>query len=242
MIIDRDNGVPYYIQLMELLRKQIAAGILQEGQRILSEVEMGKVYRINRHTVRQAIDELCRLGELYKIRGRGTFIAKALLDTVEYQLSAKNRFTENIKKIGATPSTKILQTNEIIAPEKVRKALDLDHDERVYFHYVQRSINERPFLIGQAFLPVKYFLNALPYLNVLESMSEFYAKYNINYERAKSTIQAVFPTKEEALLLDIPRNMPVLKVKKLMKSQTGIMIAYGISCYRSDVAELSISW
>lgn len=242
MMIDRESGVPYYLQLMEVVRKQIAAGILQEGQQIPSEAEMSETYRINRHTVRQAVSELCRLGELYKIRGRGTFVAKTLLDAIEYQLSAKNRFTENVRKIGATPGTRILQASEMIAPEKVRKALDLQQGEMVYFHYVQRFVNDRPFLVGQAFLPVKYFPGALPYLRTLQSMAEFYARYNISYERTKSAIRAAFPSKEEALLLDIPGNMPVLKVEKLMKSQTGVLIEYGTSCYRGDLAKLSVSW
>ena len=242
LIIDRDNGVPYYVQLMELLRKQIAAGILQEGQQIPSEVEMSEIYRINRHTARQAVDELCRLGELYKVRGRGTFVAKALLDTIKYKISSKNRFSENVKKIGAIPGTKILRASEMTASDEVRETLNLERDEKVYFHYVQRFINERPFLVGQAFLPVKYFPDALYDLSTLQSMSAFYAKYNINYERAKSIILSAFPTEEEAILLDISRNMPILKVKNTLKSQTGAIIECGFSCYRGDLAELSIDW
>lgn len=241
-MIDRESGIPYYRQLMDLLRKQVDTGLLHEGQQIPSETEMSETYRVNRHTVRQAVSELCRLGELYKIRGRGTFVAKALLDTIEYQLSAKNRFTENIKKLGGTPATRILQATEMVATEKVRELLILRPGETVYFYYIQRFVDERPFLVGQAFLPVKYFPDALPYLNTIQSMSEFYERYNIVYERTKSTIRAAFPSKEEALLLDIPGNMPVLKVEKLMKSQSGALIEYGVSCYRGDLAKLSVSW
>lgn len=241
-MIDRESGIPYYRQLMDLLRKQIDTGLLQEGQQIPSEAEMSETYRVNRHTVRQAVSELCRLGELYKIRGRGTFVAKALLDTIEYQLSAKNRFTENVKKLGGTPGTKILQAMEITAPEKVRRLLELQPEETVYFYYAQRFINDRPFVVGQSFLPAKYFPDALPYLSTLQSKSEFYGRYNVICQRTKSTIRAAFPSKEETLLLDIPGNMPVLKVEKLMKSQAGILIEYGVSCYRGDLAKLSVSW
>jgi len=44
------------------------------------------------------------------------------------------------------------------------------------------------------------------------------------------------------VLLDIPSNMPVLKVENLLKSQDEILIEYGISCYRGDLAKLSIVW
>ena len=241
-MIDRESGIPYYRQLMDLIQGQIDTGLLQESQQIPAETEMSETYRVNRHTVRQAISELCRLGVLYKIRGRGTFVAKALLDTIEYQLSAKNRFTENIKKMGGIPGTKILQAVEMVAPEKVRELLDLNRDDTVYFYYIQRFVNNRPFLVGQSFLPTQYFPNALEYLSTIQSMSQFYEKYNIMYKRTKSTIRAVFPSQEEGRLLDIPSNMPVLKVEKFMKSQDDILIEYGVSCYRGDLAKLSLTW
>ena len=98
-MIDRDSGLPYYYQLMNIVQQHIETGQLKEGQRIPSELEMSSAYRVNRHTVRQAIGELCRIGVLYKMKGRGTFVAKPPLDLVEYRLSPKNSFTENILPI-----------------------------------------------------------------------------------------------------------------------------------------------
>ena len=99
-MIDKASGIPYYHQLMDIVQQQVNMGMLKEGHRIPSELEMSNTYRVNRHTVRQAVSELCRSGVLYKIKGRGTFVAKPLLDLVEYRLSPKNRFTENIYQSG----------------------------------------------------------------------------------------------------------------------------------------------
>jgi GntR family phosphonate transport system transcriptional regulator len=241
-MIERENGIPYYRQLMDLVQRQIDNGLLQEGQQISPETEMSETFQVNRHTVRQAISELCRLGVLYKIRGRGTFVAKAPLDCIEYQLSAKNRFSENITKMGGIPDTKILHPVEMPAPENVRELLKLNFDDTVYCCYIQRFVNNRPFLVGQSFLPAKYFPNALEYLRTIQSMSYFYEKYDITYKRVKSTIRATFPSQEEAMLLSIPSNMPVIKVENLLKSQDNILIDYGVSCYRGDMAKLSLTW
>ncbi len=241
-MVDRENGIPYYRQLMDIVQQQITAGFLREGQQIPSESEMSEAYQVNRHTVRQAIGELCRLGVLYKVRGRGTFVAKAPLDCIEYQLSPKNRFTDNIVNSGRIPGNKIMRAAEIAAPNDVQTALGLDADEQVYYLQVLRFVNERPFLVSQIFLPVKYFPDFLKNIGNFRSLSQIFEQYGINLKRVKSLVRATFPSQEEALLLGIPSNMPVLKAENLLKSQDDILIEYNLSCYRGDLAKLSIAW
>ena len=152
-MINKESGIPYYRQLMDLLQNQIDTGLLKEGQQISTEMEMSEAYRVNRHTVRQAIGELCHMGVLYKLRGRGTFVAKAPLDSIEYQLSAKNRFTDNIIKSGRQPENKIVRAVKIVVPKEVKDKLDLHHDDQVYCLDVLRFVDERPFLMAKNFLP-----------------------------------------------------------------------------------------
>jgi GntR family transcriptional regulator len=75
-MIDKESHIPYYCQLIEILQQQIASGMLEEGLQIPSEQELSNIYRVHRHTVRQAIGELCRQGVLYKMKGCGTFTGR----------------------------------------------------------------------------------------------------------------------------------------------------------------------
>ena len=242
IMIDKESGIPYYRQLMDMVQTQIDTGLLQEGQQIPAETEMSKLFQVNRHTVRQAINELCCLGILYKSRGRGTFVAKTPLNIIEYQFSAKNRFTENIKKMGGIPDTKVLRVIEMAAPDNIIEKLSLNPGDTVYCSYRQRFVNNSPFLVSQSYYPVKYFPNAFDYLHTIHSVAQFYKRYNIEYKRAKSTVRASFPSQEEAMMLGIPCNMPVLKVENLLKSQENILISYSVACYRGDLAKLSFAW
>jgi DNA-binding GntR family transcriptional regulator len=241
-MVNKESGIPYYRQLMDLVQQQIAAGLLKEGQQISTELEMSEAYQLNRHTVRQAIGELCRLRVLYKLRGRGTFVAKAPLDSIEYHLSAKNRFTDNIVKSGRQPENKIVRAIVIAVPKDVKDKLDLNPNDQVYCLDVLRFVDERPFLVARNFLPAKHFPDLLEHLKNFHSLSQLYAQYDIDLNRVKSLIRATFPNQEEAMLLDIPSNMPVLKVENILKSQEDILIAYNVSCYRGDQAKLSIAW
>ncbi|WP_094604143.1 putative transcriptional regulator PhnF [Sporomusa silvacetica DSM 10669] len=241
-MVDRENGIPYYRQLMSSIQQQIEAGFYKEGQQIPTEMEMSRANQVNRHTIRQAIDELCRIGVLYRLKGKGTFVAKAPLDSIEYQLSTKNRFTENIMQAGKVPSNKVFRAVEMIAPTVVKEALALGADESVYCIHVLRFVNGKPFLLSQVFLPAKYFPGLFDRISDFQTLSLLIEQYGINPRRVKSTLRASFPSQEEALALEIPSNMPVIKVENVLKSQDDILIEYNLSCYRGDLAKLSIAW
>ena len=241
-MVNKESGIPYYRQLMDLLQQQIDAGLLKEGQQIPTEADMSGTYQLNRHTVRQAISELCHMGILYKLRGMGTFVAKAPLDSIEYQLSAKNRFTDNIVKTGHQPGIEIVRAIKITAPKNVQEELALNPGDQVYCLDVLRLVDDKPFLVARRFLPAKHFPDLLEHLENFHSLSQLYEQYGIAHNRVKSIIRATFPSQEEAMLLGIPSNMPVLKAENLLKSQDNILFEYNVSCYRGDQAKLSIAW
>ncbi|MDR3588397.1 MAG: phosphonate metabolism transcriptional regulator PhnF [Negativicutes bacterium] len=241
-MIDRESGIPYYCQLMDIVNQQIDTGVLKEGERIPSELEMSGAFRVNRHTVRQAVGELCRTGVLYKIKGRGTFVAKPPLDLVEYRLTPKNRFSESIYQAGKIPGSRLLRQEETVAPADVAKALALKEGETVYVLDILRFADSQPFLLSKTYLPAKHLPELPLYLKEFASLFAVFEKYGIVPIRVRSQIRATFATAEEALVLDIPGNMPVLKVENLLKTQDNILIEYNVACYRGDLAKISIDW
>ncbi|MBE6569275.1 MAG: GntR family transcriptional regulator [Ruminococcaceae bacterium] len=72
-MLDRNSHVPLYCQLAEEIKRQILAGEINPGDKLLSESEMMRAYDIGRLTVRQALAQLVNKGYLAKEHGRGTF-------------------------------------------------------------------------------------------------------------------------------------------------------------------------
>ena len=70
--IDKNHPLPIYIQLKNIIERQIDEGIFQPNQTIPSERKLSEKYEISRMTTRQAINELVKEGKLYRERGRGT--------------------------------------------------------------------------------------------------------------------------------------------------------------------------
>jgi len=70
------SPVPLYTQLKELLRERILDGTYAPHSRMPSESELGKAFDVSRITVRQALGDLQKEGLIFKIHGKGTFVAK----------------------------------------------------------------------------------------------------------------------------------------------------------------------
>lgn len=74
--IDRASPLPYYSQLEQILRERIERGELGPGEQLPSEYELVEHYSISRTTARQAITQLCHVGVVERIRGKGTFVVE----------------------------------------------------------------------------------------------------------------------------------------------------------------------
>ncbi len=73
--IDFSSYMPYYAQLIRLIKDQISSGGWKAGDQIPGEPELCDQYHISRTVVRQALRELEIEGLVIRRKGRGTFIA-----------------------------------------------------------------------------------------------------------------------------------------------------------------------
>jgi GntR family transcriptional regulator, arabinose operon transcriptional repressor len=73
--LQRDSGVPLYLQLSEILRQRIVSGVWnQAGYQLPTEPELCAEFDVARGTVRQALSLLEKEGYVRRERGRGTFV------------------------------------------------------------------------------------------------------------------------------------------------------------------------
>lgn len=71
----RENFTPFYEQIMNSIKADIAAGQLKPGDRLPSTRLLAEKYGHSQGTVRKAIDELVKAGVLRGHQGVGVFIA-----------------------------------------------------------------------------------------------------------------------------------------------------------------------
>ncbi|MGG3677777.1 GntR family transcriptional regulator [Heyndrickxia faecalis] len=84
---------PKYVVVQEKIKEWILNGQVKPGEKIYSENELVKLFRVSRHTVRQAIRQLVNEGWLYTEQGSGTFCADRNFHEIRQKPSSGNTKT-----------------------------------------------------------------------------------------------------------------------------------------------------
>ena len=77
------QSLPKYVQISEMLIRDIAAGRLVDGERLAPERDMAKSLDISVGTLRKALADLESKGALQRIHGSGNYIkAQAQMSSI----------------------------------------------------------------------------------------------------------------------------------------------------------------
>ena len=112
-----DNERPIYIQLVEMLRKEIVSGKLKTGERLPSVRELALTARVNPNTMQKALAELENEGLVYTERTNGKFVTdnKELIEKIKKELAEENvnNFLNDMKNIGITYEEAVIYLQEL---------------------------------------------------------------------------------------------------------------------------------
>jgi GntR family transcriptional regulator len=78
--IDTTGGVPIYLQIVDQLKKSVAAGRLKPEDALPSVRQLALDLTINPNTVARAYLDLEHEGVIYKRQGQGTFVSPQALE------------------------------------------------------------------------------------------------------------------------------------------------------------------
>jgi len=117
-----NRSIPLYYQLEHILRARIESGEVLPGQRLPTEQELSRDYRLSRATVRQAMAALVSEGLLYRRQGKGTFVTDQAQQVRSVKLTG---FTEDLFHQGHRPEVQVLESLRAPAPDRVAHQLHL---------------------------------------------------------------------------------------------------------------------
>jgi len=119
--IMRRGNVPAYMQIVNILKEQIAEGKYLPGDRLPPESELCKRYQVSPMTVRRSINMLIDQKVVSTIQGSGTYVKGPDLDGVTFSLEEFS----NIFKDTERTKVKIIDVQIIKAGSGAAKNLDL---------------------------------------------------------------------------------------------------------------------
>jgi len=227
--VARQDGVALWRQIADRLQRDIGAGVYAPGGRLPTEAEMSQQFRVNRHTVRRALDELSRGGLVRVEQGRGSFVAE---DVLEYAVEARTRFSEWIRRHNMEPSGRLLQLEETAADARVAAGLGIRAGARVVLLERLGLADDRPVSLAQHHFPSARLRGILDALRSAPTITEALKAVGVSdYLRQTTRVSARLPSAEEAELLRMPRNRPLLVTENVNVDGGGMVVEFGVSRY-----------
>lgn len=212
-------------ELLELVRA------MPPGSPIASERALAERYGVARATVRQALQDLMFEGRLYRLQGRGTFVARPKLTQTLHLTS----HTREMESSGLVPGTEVLGTSAVEAVGEVAQMLVLPEGASVWKIERLRLANGEPMAIETLYVDASRF----PDLGgKMERGGSFYGLLRTDYDvalvRGEETIECVLASPTAASVLAIEPRSPMLKLTRCSRDRDDRVVEYVESLYRGD--------
>jgi GntR family phosphonate transport system transcriptional regulator len=225
----RQEGVALWRQIATRLQQDIDAGVYQPGGRLPTEAELSQQFRVNRHTVRRALDELSRGGLVRVEQGRGSFVAE---DVLAHAVEPRTRFSEWIRRHNKEPSGRVLKLKEIVADLQVADGLGIRVGSRVALMERLGFADDRPVSLSQHFFPLSRLHGILEALREAPTITQALKSVGVtDYLRRVTRVTARLPNAREAELLRTPRNRPLLITENVNVDRKDMVVEFGLARY-----------
>lgn len=233
---------PLYLRIAQELRQNIVEGVYKAGEQVPTEATLAERFSVNRHTLRRAISLLASEGLLRVDQGRGTFVADmAPVAAVRYPIGDRVRFSETLREQGMEPRYETLRAITLPANSRIAAKTEVTSGETVALLERLGLADNRPLKVASSYFPLSRFPDILDRLREISSISRVFADiYGCDHRRRSTVVTAQTVSSDDARLLGVAYNSPVLVAEAINTDEQGSVIEYGVTRFRADRTELVI--
>ena len=228
-------GRPKGEALREILESLVAS--LGPGAELPSERVLAEHFGLARMTVRTEMDRLVTEGLVYRLHGRGTFVAEPRVA----QAVVFSSFSEDMRARGMTPGSEVRSRELIEAGPFLARTLEVAAGAPVAEFERLRTADGEPMALERVYLPAERFGGIaeaeLENVSLFELLAE---RYETHLSGADQRVVAVAIEAEEAPLLGVEEGVPGLRFHTLARDTRGVPAYYATSLYRGDRYEIEL--
>lgn len=223
---------PLYDQLVDILKEQIETE-LEPNSMLPSERELSKKYGLSRTTVRLAFQELEKIGYIYRLHGKGTFVSNLMGQATN--LDEAYSFSDHMKALGKEPKTVILEYAIVEANKYFAENLETKLGSKMIKIKRLRLADGQPMMLERSYLPHHKFLaltkEALEKKPLYKIFSEDFAE---TVKIADEEFFASIVSEGDARLLKVQAGAPSLRLLRTTYNVDNEVIEYTMSVARAD--------
>lgn len=229
--IDKQAHEPAYLQLVNILRHNVATGVLRPGDQLPSESQLCERYGVSPMTVRRAINLLVDQGVVVAEQGRGTFVKSVAMGAASFQLAELQTLLSDPDRT----NVRLLETRIITADERIARKLAIPIGQRtIYIRRLLRMDNE-PVLYHREYLiydPTRPIVESEMEVTALQRL--FSGAGETILKRGDLSVEATILTDEEARLLCAPQPLAAFCLEHLFYDFDDKPISWGWFIGRAD--------
>ena len=229
--IDTQSHEPAYLQLVNILRHNVAIGVLRPGDQLPSESQLTDRYGVSPMTVRRAINLLADQGVVVAEQGRGTFVKPVAMGAASFQLAELQTLLSDPDHT----SVRLLETHIVTASERIARKLAIPIGQRtIYIRRLLRMDNE-PVLYHREYLiydPTRPIVESEMEVTALQRL--FSGAGETILKRGDLSVEATILTDEEARLLCAPQPLAAFCLEHLFYDFDDKPISWGWFIGRAD--------
>lgn len=230
-VVDRGSHSPAYVQICNILKKQISRGDYLPGQRLPSESALCRLNHVSPMTVRRSIKLLIDQGVVTTVQGSGTFVSKPDIESTMFSLKGFYRLFKDKKKT----KVKLIEVKTMKADEDVAAKLQVKVGDRI----IQLSrvllkegdpiIYHREYLIYD---PTRPSIESEMEINSLHGLFEGTGQTTL--KRGHFTVEAMVLNQEEADRLGTMPLQPAFRLEHLFFDFDETPFSWGQFVCRGD--------
>jgi GntR family transcriptional regulator len=207
------------------------------GSALPSERELAERFGLARMTVRGEIERLTAEGLIYRLHGRGTFVAEPRVA----QAVTFSSFSEDMRARGLEPGSVVRSQEPTEADGFLAGVLSVAPGALLLRLDRVRSADGRPMAIELAFLPSERFpgIDGVDFTDVslFDVLGE---NFGVRLRDADQRVVAVPIEADDAAALEVDEGAPGLRFYTLARDEDGTPVYYATSLFPGDRYEIEL--
>lgn len=238
--LDRMSSVPLGVQLKSIIREKILSGEWAAGSMIPSENKLCEIYGISRMTVRAVITQFVSQGLLYRIPGKGTFVAR---DKFEVSQVSYAGLRNQLELKGHSVKTKLISCEVVQADDYEARKLGIHEGDEVYLIRRTRETDDAVISLHESMIPI----GLCPELEDKDLQNEQLCnilsdEYLIKPVRVYETLESVYATSDMASYFGVNEDFPLILLKDQLYMADCTVYEFSRIYFRGDLTKIRVEY
>jgi len=221
-----------YLQVIDRMKQDIAAGVYKEKEKLPSEFELSKTLGVSRATLREALRLLEEDNIIVRRHGVGTFVnSKPLFSSGIEQLTS---VSDMIRQAGMEPGAIYLSTSESPSSEEDIKRFHCTGDDTIITIERVRTANGAPVVycidkVPSDYLPADFLgRTESSIFTAIEESGDIHIAYAVTFIDPTGYHEEVSP------ILECEPETALLVLKQLHYDEDDRLVLYSKNYFRAD--------